>query len=105
MQSILKYITAEISYYWHLIALSLILLAVWSLYRLYKRWIRRCEHCGSMKFVRWHERQLVQITHNGRGDAISTTHQMCLNRGCSHYREVKDVKSYVKEFPLRMMTS
>ena len=76
----------------------------WALYRLFKRISRRCTFCGSIRFHRWHEREFVRPTKNGKGVAVSVTHQACLNHHCSHFLEAIEVKAYEKEFPLEKMT-
>lgn len=92
----------------HMVSLQntvLIVLAVisaWALRRLYKRWKRRCGHCGSMRYRRWHDRQYERITSGGKALAVSTTYQRCLNPHCHHYFEDIEVKSYPKEFPIAM---
>jgi len=91
-------------------ALTSTILAViitWAIYRLGKRISRRCKVCGSIRFKRWHTRELDRVTRADRGIAICETHQLCLNHHCRIFlQDVEDLepKAYSKEFPLRKMT-
>jgi hypothetical protein len=77
----------------------------WIIYRLYRRWTRRCEHCGSVwRFVRWHEREFVRDSTSGKFKGITTTYYKCNNPVCSNCGIEFVLKSYPKEFPASKMT-
>jgi hypothetical protein len=82
-----------------------IVVIVWALYRLYKRWSRRCEHCGSMwHYERWHEREYVHPIDDKKCQAITTTYYVCYNQDCPFVGQEFSVKAYHKVFPLKKVT-
>ena len=88
-----------------LIALAVTALAV-ALYRLYKRWTRRCEHCGSMWwFERWHEREYVRPVGGKKCEGVTTTYYKCNNPTCSHCGIESVEKSYHKVFSISKVTN
>ncbi len=60
------------------------------LYRLWKRWKRRCPHCGSMRVERIPTREVPPRAHDER-DVVCEMDRTCLNRACAFYmiREVE----------------
>jgi|GEM_PF-2426570 hypothetical protein len=89
-------------YEWQMVGLVTTIVVVWALYRLYKRWTRRCQHCGSMwYFERWHEREFIQSSASGRAKGITTTYYRCNNPACPQHDVEFIVKSYPKEFSNR----
>jgi len=84
-----------------LVSIALIALLYWAIYRLCKRFSRRCPHCQSIRYVRWSDREYLRPAGGGKAVAISTTYQRCLNPRCPDFNKDIEVKSYSKEFPLR----
>jgi hypothetical protein len=90
---------------WTSVILTIIL--TWMIYRLGKRISRRCTSCGSIRYHRWHTRELKEITRDGMGIAICETHQVCLKHRCPLFlKDIQDIRprAYMKELPLEKMT-
>lgn len=88
----------------HFLSAVVFIALIWFLYRLYKRWTRRCPECESIFYSRWHDREFRRPTVVGKAIAISTTYQRCLNKGCAIYNKDIEVKAYEKEFPLKKIS-
>lgn len=95
-----------ITHEWQILGSIVVFILVWFLYRLHKRWSRRCRHCGSMwHFKRWHEREFRQTTSTpGKCKAITTTYYRCDNPDCPEHGVEFVIKSYPKEFSVKKMT-
>jgi uncharacterized protein (DUF983 family) len=82
------------------------LIVCWSLFRLYRRWTRRCRHCGSMwHFHRWHERipRSSIVIEGKKNPAVTTTYYECNNPACSNCGVEHIEKSYPKSFPAKKL--
>jgi hypothetical protein len=106
----LQYVYASLNYAIQnptLTSVILVTILTWMIYRLGKRISRRCTCCGSIRYHRWHTRELKEITRDGMGIAICETHQVCLNHRCLLFlKDIEDIrpKAYTKELPLEKMT-
>jgi len=82
----------------------LVLLLIAALYRVHKRWLRRCDKCGAMwRIRRRHEKHFECSLGHGRSLAYCTTYKTCLNPNCPDYGIEQEEKSYPKEVPTKLL--
>jgi hypothetical protein len=73
------------------------LLLVAALYRVHKRYKRRCQCCGAMwRVSRKSERELLRVLGNGYSLVCCVITFRCLNRKCKWHQKPIETRAYSK---------